>query len=169
MRTPVDFNLAVVQQVTPFAQRIRRRLQSGGIFTNAPSAPVHRLHMHGPERLLAAIAYVRAHAKTPSSTSRQCFLPLFTALCAAQFRLIFRALARSFLASKVFCQRLNVVSPRRCWRQYFRIPSPLRRHASHSRLALFEMFRTHRRISTASESPKWNANHLRKVVQGSDG
>ena len=51
MRAPVDFNLAVVQPVTPFAQRIGRKRQRSSVFAHAHSAPVHRLDMHRPERL----------------------------------------------------------------------------------------------------------------------
>jgi hypothetical protein len=38
MRTPVDFNLAVVQAVAPFAQRVRRQRQRGSLFADAHSA-----------------------------------------------------------------------------------------------------------------------------------
>jgi hypothetical protein len=50
MRAPVDFNLALVQPVAPFAHRIGRQTQSCSVFANAHSAPVHRLDMHRPER-----------------------------------------------------------------------------------------------------------------------
>src|SRR5438034_8767419 len=67
---------------------------------NAHAAPVHRLHVHGPERLHAAIAHVRAHAKAPSSAFPKHFLAFFTAVLSAQFCLIFCELACSFLANK---------------------------------------------------------------------
>jgi len=66
MRTPVDFNPAVVEPVTPFAERIGRQRQRRSIFAYAHSAPVHRLDMHRPERLHGAIAHIRAHAKASS-------------------------------------------------------------------------------------------------------
>src|SRR2546430_16342211 len=101
MRTPVDFNLALVQPVAPFAQRIARQTQSSSVFANAHSAPVHRLDMHRPERLRAAIVHVCAHTKAPPLASLQSFFSLLTTLFAAQFRLIFHKLAHSFLASRM--------------------------------------------------------------------
>ncbi len=95
MRAPVDFNLALVQPVAPFAQRMGLQSQSCSVFANAHSAPVHRLDMHRPERLRAAIALC-AHAEAPLLASLQPFLLRLT----AQFRLIF--------------QRVNVFSSNRC-------------------------------------------------------
>lgn len=51
MRAPVACDLAGIQSVTPFAQRMRRQLHRSGVGTDARSAPIHRLHMHRPERL----------------------------------------------------------------------------------------------------------------------
>jgi hypothetical protein len=56
--------------------------------------------MHRPERLDGTIVRVRAHAKSLPVALSQSFLPLFTALLAAQFRPIFRELACRFLASE---------------------------------------------------------------------
>ena len=64
MRSPVDIHLAVVQPVTPFAQRGRRQTQGGGVLPHAHPAPVRRLDVHRPERLDRAIAHVGAHAET---------------------------------------------------------------------------------------------------------
>ena len=100
MRTPVDFSLAIVQPVAPSAQRVGRQRLGGSVFAYAHSAPVHRLHMHRPERLDGTIAHVRADAKSLPAALSQSFLTLFTALPAAQFRLIFRELACSFFASE---------------------------------------------------------------------
>src|SRR5256885_16984354 len=101
MRTPVDFNLALVQPIAPFAQRIGRQTQSCSVFANAHSAPDHRLDMHRPERVRAALAHVCAYAEAQSLTSLPSFLPLLTALPAAQLRLIFDTLACSFRASQM--------------------------------------------------------------------
>lgn len=101
MRAPVDLDLVLVQPVAPFAQRVRRQTQNCSIFANTHSAPVHGLDMHRPERLRAAVAHVRARAIALPLTSLQSFLPLLTALLAAQFRLICHKLACSFLASKM--------------------------------------------------------------------
>jgi hypothetical protein len=84
------------------------------IFAHAHSAPVHRFHVHRPERLHAAIAYLCAHAKASPFALSQPSLPLFAALLSAQFRLIFRKLARSFLASKMLEPATDVFSSNRC-------------------------------------------------------
>lgn len=104
MRAPVDFKLAGIQPVAPFAQRVRRQGQCSGIFAYTHSAPVHRVDMHCPERLQTAITHTRDDREAlPQCHSRFCFLSF-----AAQFRLIFRELACSFLASKSLSQRTNV-------------------------------------------------------------
>ena len=121
MRAPVDFNLALVQPVAPFAQRIERQAQSCCVFANAHSAPVHRLDMHRPECLRAAIAHVSGHAKAPPLVSVQSFLPLLTVLLAAQLRLIFRKLACSFLASMMLEPARECLSSNRCSRQNIRL------------------------------------------------
>jgi hypothetical protein len=113
MRTPVDFNLALVQPVAPSAQRIGRQTQSCSVFAHAHSAPVHRFDVHHPERLRAAIAHVYAHAKASPLALSQPFLALFTAPFSTQFGLIFRKLACSFLPSKMLepaCECLLVKS-----------------------------------------------------------
>ena len=168
MRTPVDFNLALVQPIAPFAQRIGRQTQSCSVFANAHSAPVHRLDMHRPERLRAAIAHVCAYAEAPSLTSLQSFLPLLTALLAAQFRLIFHKLACSFLASKMLepareCLLVkSMLTAIFCLRNAAALPRlDVNRPPLASGLVL-EMFWTHRRFSTAAENPKWNEDTLSK-------
>ena len=130
MRSPVDINLAVVQPVAPFAQRGRRQMQRGGVLPHAHPAPVHRLDVHRPVRLEGAIAHIRAHAKTKADAPFPALFLSLAALLTTQFRLIFRLLARRFLAGQV-------VQPatERCRRQtmltaIFARLSPLRRQAS---------------------------------------
>ncbi len=101
MSPPVDFHLAVVQPVAPFAQRSRRQMQNGGVFAHAHPAPVHRLDMHRPERLEGAIALIRAHAKAQTGASPATLFSPFKLLLAAQFCLIFRLFAGRFLAGQM--------------------------------------------------------------------
>ncbi|WP_158231307.1 hypothetical protein [Bradyrhizobium sp. C9] len=158
MRAPVDFELAGGQPVTPFAQRIGRQGQRRGVFAYAHATPVHRLNVHRPERLHGAIAHVRGHAKASSLTSSQ---PVFS-LFAAQFRLIFREFPCGLLADELLQPTpkrilretlLTTISadPKTASTPRFDVQQP----PPASRLVL-EVFRSHRRISTAAENPKWN-------------
>jgi len=104
MRTPVDFERALVEPVPPLAQRVLRRPQRRSIFAHTHSAPVYRLDVHRPERLQGVIACVRTDPKALPRCLSQALLPLFTALFPAQFRLVFRELAR-----KIHRQRANVL------------------------------------------------------------
>ena len=98
----------------------------------------------------------------------QPFLPLFTALLAAQFHPIFRELACSFLARKNF----EPARERPLVQSMSTAIRPLRKAASLPGLDLnrppftpgfvLEMFWTHRRFSNAAENPKWNENTLSK-------
>ena len=83
MRAPVDSNLAAVQPVTPFAERIGRQTQRSGVFAHAHSAPFHRLDVHSPERLNCSRLRVGAHAKAPPLASFQSFFSLLATLLAA--------------------------------------------------------------------------------------
>jgi hypothetical protein len=122
--------------------------------------------MHRPERLRAAVAHVRAHAIALPLASLLSFLPLLTALLAAQFRLICHNLACRFLASKM------LEPARECLLVKSKLTAVfgLRNAAALPRLdvnrpplasgLVLEMFWTHRRFSTAAENPKWNENTL---------
>ena len=101
MRAPVDLHLAVIEPVAPFAQTRRRKMQRGGILAHAHSAPVHRLHMHRPERLEGTRARVRAHRIAPSLTPFALLFSLLTALFPAQFQQVFRMLVGFFLADEM--------------------------------------------------------------------
>ena len=104
MRAPVDLNLAILQAVTPTAQRVGRKMQCRGVFANAHAAPVHRLDMHcpeRPERPKRTIAHIRAHAKTLALTPVRPFLALLRTRFSEQLCLRFRMFARCFLAYQV--------------------------------------------------------------------
>lgn len=147
-------------------------LHRGGVGTDANSAPIHRLHMHRPERLCRAVAEVRADRKPLLLLLSQRSCWFFPALLAAKFRLIFRELRAVSSPASCFSQRQNVFSARRCSQQYLRIPRPLRRHVStcndHPRCALFWKCFGHRRISRAAEKPKWNDITRGEGVQDSN-
>lgn len=170
MRAPVDCDLAGIQSVTPFAQRMRRQLHRSGVGTDAHSAPIHRLHMHRPERLCRAVADVRADGKPLLLPLSQRFCSLFPALLAAQFRLIFREFTCSFFAGKLLQPTPKRVLGETLLTTIFAdpetAPAPrfdVQRPPLASRFVL-EVFRSHRRISTAAENPKWNDIARRRKV-----
>src|SRR5262245_44862076 len=80
-RSPVHFVAGLFQPVTPFPQRMRRQTERGGIFRKPHAAPVHRLHMHAPERLKSNRTGVRAHAV--AIARRSCPRLQLPLLCAA--------------------------------------------------------------------------------------
>lgn len=168
MRAPVDFKLAGIQPVAPFAQRVRRQGQCSGIFAYTHSAPVHRVDMHCPERLQTAITHTRDDREAlPQCHSRFCFLSF-----AAQFRLIFRELACSFLASKSLSQRTNVplvqamTTAIRPLRNAAALPGFDVDRPPFTSGFVLEMFWAHRRFSNAAENPKWNDNALSESRAG---
>lgn len=167
MRAPVDFKLAGIQPVALFAQRVRRQGQCSGMFAYTHSAPVHRVDMHCPERLQTAITHTRDDREAlPQCHSRFCFLSF-----AAHFRLIFRELACSFLASRASTNARTSPGPSD---DDGNTPSAKRRCAVRLRCGsttihagfVLEMFWTHRRFSNAAENPKWNDNALSESRAG---
>jgi hypothetical protein len=108
MRAPVDCNLALIQPVAPFVQGIGRQTQSCSAFADAHSAPVHRLDMHRPERLRAAVAHVCTHAIAPLLAPLQSYLTAPHGASRGAIPLIFRKLARS--SARCWSQRVNVFS-----------------------------------------------------------
>ena len=101
MRPPVDLHLGVLETVPPFAQRVGRKPQAGGIFANTHPAPVHSFHMHRPERLERTRAGVRAHG-IARSLRPLATLPLLPALLSPT-RILqgFRMFAGFFLADQM--------------------------------------------------------------------
>ena len=79
MRPPVDLHLGVLETVPPFAQRVGRKPQAGGVFANTHPGPIHGFHMHRPERLERTRAGVRAHG-IARSLRPLATLPLLPAL-----------------------------------------------------------------------------------------
>jgi hypothetical protein len=58
-RSPVDYHLAIVQQIAPSQQAEARDAMRRGVLAHAHAAPIHRLDMHRPERLdgLASLVF----------------------------------------------------------------------------------------------------------------
>ena len=169
MRSPVDVHLAVVQPVTPFAQRRRRQMQGGGVLPHAHSAPVHRLDVHRPERLGRAIAHIRAHAKTKAGAPLPALFLSLASLLTTQFRLIFGLLARRFLAGQVArpaterCRRQTMLTAILRPTQPALTPGfDVNQPPGLSRLVL-ETSQIHRSFSTLRRSPTCRAIALRKA------
>ena len=71
-RSPVNFDLATIDQISPAAQAGLRELRRGGIMGERHSAPVQRLHMHRPERLDRLVAFVFGQLEpAPLATSAE--------------------------------------------------------------------------------------------------
>lgn len=58
--SPVHFIAGFFETITPYAQRMRRKTERGGIFGKPHAAPVHRFDMHAPERPKSDRTAVRA-------------------------------------------------------------------------------------------------------------
>jgi hypothetical protein len=112
-RSPINFDLASVDQISPAAQAGPREFRRRGIMRERHPAPVQRLHVHRPERLHSLVAFVRRQLERSSPA-----LP--PTLVVLDFGKDFSVLARILAASESVIarsQRVNVVSVRRCIRQ----------------------------------------------------
>jgi len=58
-RSPINFDLATVDQISPAAQAGLRDFRRRGIMRERHPAPVQRLHVHRPERMHSPVAFVR--------------------------------------------------------------------------------------------------------------
>lgn len=168
MGAPVDRDLASVQPVTPFAQRVRRQLHCDGIGAETHSAPVQRLDMHRPERLGRPIAYIRGDRDSASLLLSEGLLPLLPGALAAQFRLLFLELERSLFGGQPLQPTPECVLGQTLLLAVFAYPESastpcfdVQRPPFAAGLVL-EMFGSHRRFSTAAENPKWSDNVLPK-------
>ena len=161
-RSPVNFHLATIDQISPAAQAELRDFRRRGVMRERHSAPVQRLHMHRPERLHSLVAFVRRQLERSSSA-----LP--STLVALGFGKDFGILRTDFGRFRVRdgtqpackCCAREVVNPAvAALRQAAALP---RLDVNRPPLApgfVLEMFWTHRRISTAAENPIWNDSAL---------
>jgi hypothetical protein len=58
-RSPVNFDLATIDQIAPAALAGLREFRRRGIVREHHPAPIQRLHVHRPERLRRLVAFVR--------------------------------------------------------------------------------------------------------------
>jgi hypothetical protein len=118
-RRPIDLHVAVIEPVTPPAQTPRREKQRGYIVTHTRPPPVHRLHIHRPERLDGTRTRVRTHPKAPSLTRVGAVLSaLLMALFPANSRRCSACLRVSSVLTRCFIQHSNVFFDNPCRRQY---------------------------------------------------
>jgi hypothetical protein len=68
-RSPVNFDLATIDQSSPAAKASFRELRRRGMLRERHSAPVQRLDMHLPERLRRLVALVRRQLERSSFAS----------------------------------------------------------------------------------------------------
>src|SRR5260221_6571767 len=166
MGSPIDLHRAVIKAVAPFPQARRRELQSGVILANAHPAPVHRLHMHRPERLNRARTRVRANPKALSLTLPTHLFLSEHSLFLAQFQQIFCMLTGVVLADEMLHPAVKRVLRQPVPTAVFR-PTQL---ASAPRFNVQRPVRTvclfprtsstHRRTSHERENPIWNDTAL---------
>jgi len=91
----------LAEPIAPFLQTRRQKRLRSRIFAYAHAAPVHRFHVHRPERLNAARAHVRAHRIKPTLTPLPVLLPLLTLFFTAQLSQIFRMLTGSLFTREI--------------------------------------------------------------------
>ena len=165
MRPPVDLHLDVLDTVPPFALRVGRKPQAGGILANTHPAPVHSFHMHRPERLERTRAGVRAHG-IARSLRPLATLPLLPALLSPT-RILqgFRMFAGFFLADQMLHPAFE-----RLGRQPVLAAIIRARHSALTpcldvqrpirAVRFYPGPRCHRRSSHVRENPIWNDTAL---------
>ncbi|SRR6266481_7993997 len=108
-RSPVNFDLATVNQISPAAQAGLREFRRRGIMRERHPAPIQRLHMHRPERLRRLVAFVRRQLERSSPALSPTFFVLGFGKDFSVLRTDLAASASVMARS----QRVNVVSVRR--------------------------------------------------------
>lgn len=147
VRPPVDLHLARIEKIAPSPQTVRRDAMCRGVPAHAHSAPRHRLDVHRPERLHGLIPFV---ARQPKMRA--------TSALALQFGLHMQGVRVSQNSEPAHesCSCKPVLCAIAALRQTTSLPGfDMYRPKGTVRFVL-EMFRTHRRISTAAENPIWN-------------
>ena len=108
-RSPVNFDPATIDQISPTAQAGLREFRCRGIIRECHPAPVQRLHMDRPEHLRRLVAFVRRQLERSSPALSP---TLFVLGFGKDFSVLRADLAAS--ASVIArSQRVNVVSVRR--------------------------------------------------------
>src|SRR3974390_2399165 len=93
--SPVHFVAGIFQAIAPYAQRMGRKTERGGVLRKSHAAPVQRFDMHAPERPESNRTAVRAHAvaiaRRPPASPRRLALALPFELFTTPFPQLFRA------------------------------------------------------------------------------
>jgi hypothetical protein len=161
-RSPVNFDLATVNQISPAAQAGLRQFRRRGIMRERHPAPVQRLHMHRPERLRCLVAFVRCQLER---SSLRC---LRRSSCSVSARILaflradfgrFRVRDRAQPTCKC-CACEAVILAVAALRQAAALPCLDVNRQPLAPGVVLEMFRTHRRFSNAAENPIWNDSAL---------
>jgi len=155
VRSPINFDLATVDQISPAAQAGAREFRHRGKMRERHPAPIQRLHMHRPERLRRLVAFVRRQLER--SSPALCSTLFVFGFCkdSSVLRADFgRFRVRDGTQPACKCCVREAVNP---------TVAPLRQAAALPRLDVnrpplapgfvLEMFRTHRRFSNAAENP----------------
>src|SRR3974390_1764210 len=103
--SPVHFVAGIFQAIAPYAQRMERKTERGGVLRKSHAAPVQRFDMHDPERPESNRTAVRAHAvaiaRRPPAAPRRLALALPLELFTTQFPQLFRTVAQLFRAQQM--------------------------------------------------------------------
>ena len=87
LRSPVNFDLAMIDQISLAAQAGLRDFRRRGVMRERHPVPVQRLHMHRPERLHRLVAFVRRQLEQSTPALSPTLVALgfgkdFSVLCA---------------------------------------------------------------------------------------
>ena len=161
-RSPVNFDLATIDQIAPAAQAGLRDFRRRGVMRERHPAPDQRLHMHRPERLHCLVTFVRRQLeRSPPALS-----PTLVVLgLGKDFGILrvdfggFRVRDRAQPTCKWrVCEAVNPTVA--ALRQTAALPRlDVNRPPLASGLVL-EMFRANQRFSNAAENPIWNDSAL---------
>ena len=170
LRSPVNFDLATIDQISPAAQAGPREFRRRGVMRERHPAPVQRLHMHCPELLHRLVALVRRQLERSSPALPPTLVVLgfgkdFGVLCADSGRFRVRDGAQPTCEC---CIGEAVHSAITALRQAAALPRLDVHSPPFSTCFVLKMFRTHRRFSNAAENRYGTTVHSRKVAQEPD-
>ncbi len=159
VRSPINFDLATVDQISPAAQAGAREFRHRGKMRERHPAPVQRLHVHCPQRLRRLVAFVRRQLERSSSALSPTLFLFGFCKDSSVLRTDFGRFRVGDRAQPT-CACEAVHSAITALRQTVALPClDVNRPPLASGLVL-EMFRTHRRVSNAAENPIWNDSSL---------
>ena len=148
MGAPVDLNLAALEKIAPAPQADRRDPMRGGVMCGRRSAPGHRFDVHRPERLNGDRPLRCAQPGCPGFARRMRLMLHDDCVANDGQPPPERAHIEPMLLA-IALPRKTAATPR------LDVDRPLRPPS-----CVLEMFRTHRRSSSARRNPIWTANAL---------